>query len=98
MERPLLEYIRRKNIWSVASLQTVHWEAHAQAIKRTSVPHTHLVKLLHNILPTHAQANKFDGGTRTCPVCLITGEDFHHIMRCTHAPRIEWRRTFQRDL
>jgi hypothetical protein len=39
-------------------------------------------KWLHQLLPTHAQANKFDGGTRKCPVCPSTRED-HHLP--THA-------------
>ncbi|KAI2493886.1 hypothetical protein MHU86_20645 [Fragilaria crotonensis] len=72
--RPLLEYIRTKqHSWTEMTLCAVHLEAHAQAIKRTSVPHTHLVKSLHNLLPTHTQANKFDGGTRQYPgVCTTT--------------------------
>lgn len=60
--KPLLEYIRRKNEWSAATLQAINWEAHASAINRTSMPHAHVVKLLHGILPTHTQLNKFDSG------------------------------------
>ena len=96
--KPLLEYIQTKHSWSETTLKTIHWEAHARAIRRTLVSHTHLVKLLHQILPTHAQANKFDGGTRLCPVCTTTKEDFRHIIRCGHESRSTWRQTFLQDL
>jgi hypothetical protein len=96
--KPLLEYIQTKHSWSETTLKSIHWEAHARAIKRMLVPHTHLVTLLHQILPTHAQANKFDGGTRQCPVCTTTKEDFQHIIRCGHESRSTWRQIFLRDL
>jgi hypothetical protein len=76
--KPLLNYIREKNAWNESTLQSINWEAHATAINRTPLPHTHIVKLLHGILPTHARANKFDGGTRTCE----------------HTNRMEWRNKF----
>jgi hypothetical protein len=96
--KPLLEYIQTKHSWSETTLKTINWEAHARAIKQTLVPRTHLVKVLHQILPTHAQANKFDGGTRQCPVCTTTKEDFQHIISCGHESRSTWRQTFLRDL
>ena len=51
--KPLFEYIRRRNEWSESTLQAINWEAHAAAITRTSMPHTHVVKLVHRILPTY---------------------------------------------
>ena len=92
--KPLLEYIRQKNQWTPGTLQSINWEDHATAINRTSVPHTHMVKLLHRILPTHAQANKFDGGNRRCILCGSLGEDHYHIIRCAHNNRVEWRNQF----
>jgi hypothetical protein len=96
--KPLLEYIQRKNGWDTLTIQSIHWDAHALAIKNTTIPHTHLVKLLHKMLPTHALANKFDGGTRTCPLCGSSHEDFAHIIRCQHPSRAQWRNTFLTDL
>ena len=66
---PLLEYIRTKNGWTQFTLQCINWEAHASAINRTAIRHTLMVKLLHRLLPTAAQANKFDGGNRRCVLC-----------------------------
>ena len=57
--KPLLKYIGQKYSWTETTLQNIHWGAHAQPIKHTLVPHTHMVKLLHQLLPTHAQANTF---------------------------------------
>jgi hypothetical protein len=67
--KPLLEYIRHKNEWTTSVLHSIHWEAHARAIKKSAIPHTHLVKMLHALLPKHARANKFDGGSRLCVLC-----------------------------
>lgn len=93
--KPLLEYIRKKNNWSELTLQTINWEAHSTAIQRTSVPHTHhLVKYLHRVFPTHAQANKFDGGHRKCVLCGSINEDYIHILRCKHNQCLEWRNKF----
>ena len=41
--KPLLKYTGQKHSWTDATLQNIHWGAHARAIKRTSVPHTHMV-------------------------------------------------------
>ncbi|KAI2492926.1 hypothetical protein MHU86_21604 [Fragilaria crotonensis] len=91
---PLLDYIRRRHGWDASTLHSINWGAHALAIKQTMIPRTHLVKLLHRMLPTHALANKFDGGTRTCPLCRSNHEDFAHIIRCEHPSRERWRIEF----
>jgi hypothetical protein len=92
--KPLLKYIQQKNAWNESTLQLINWEAHANAINRTSVPHTHIVKVLHRLLPTHAQANKFDSGNRRCILCGSLQEDHRHIIRCEHANRLDWRKKF----
>ena len=50
-----------------------------------------MVKLLHRLLPTAAQANKFDGGNRRCALCGSLDKDHFHIIRCQHSTRGEWR-------
>ena len=108
--KPLLEYIKRTNDWDTLTIQSIPWDAHALAIKNTiwdahalankntTIPHTHLVKLLHKMLPTHAMANKFDGGNRTCPLCGSLHKDFAHILRCQHPSRAQWRHNFLTEL
>jgi hypothetical protein len=71
------------------------------AIQQTVIPHTHIVKLLYKMLPTNALANKFDGGTRKCPLCGSPNEDCRHILCCHHDSRLKWRNDFMiglRDL
>ena len=96
--KPLLEYIRIKNGWDAHTLQSIHWDAHALAIKRSTTPHTHMVKYLHKTLPTHSLANKFDGGTRKCPLCGSLHEDFFHIVSCASPSRAQWRAVFLTEL
>ena len=54
--KPLLEYIRHENALNPPiTLRLINQEAHSTVINWASVPHTHVVKLLH-------QANKFNSG------------------------------------
>jgi hypothetical protein len=96
--KPLLEYIRNKNQWTPSTMDSIHWDAHAHALKKQSARRTHIVKLLHEMLPTTGQANKFDKGTRQCSVCPSRQEDRDHIICCNHPTRNEWRNNFIRDL
>lgn len=47
--------------------------------------------MVHDILPTVSQLNKFDGGKRTCPSCRSLHEDRDHIIRCPSPARNVWR-------
>jgi hypothetical protein len=76
----------------------IHWSAHGSALKRQTTRQTHMVKLLHEMLPTTRQANKFDHGKRQCPLCPSQTEDRDHILCCSHLTRQQWRNTFLRDL
>jgi ribonuclease HI len=80
--KPLLEYIRRKNLWTQSVMDSIHWSAHGLALKRQTTRQTHMVKLLHEMLPTTGQANKFDHGKRQCPLCPSQTEDRDHILCC----------------
>ena len=96
--KPLLDYIRRKNSWSQSVMDSIHWEVHGTAIKKQSLPKTHMVKLLHELLPTTGQANKFDNGKRQCPLCSSQKEDRDHILCCPHPTQQVWRDTFIQEL
>ncbi|KAI2494762.1 hypothetical protein MHU86_19757 [Fragilaria crotonensis] len=96
--KPLLEYIQTKNQWTPSIMNSVDWTAHANALKKHSTRKTHMVKLLHELLPTTGQANRFDDGKRQCPLCPTTREDRDHILCCNHPTRREWREKFMRDL
>jgi hypothetical protein len=45
------QYIMERNHWTAADMETVHWEAHGQALKKNYVLRTFLVKLIHDKLP-----------------------------------------------
>ena len=96
--KPLLDYIERKHGWTPCTTQDVNWEAHKNALARIPARRTHLIKLLHAMLPTTGLANKFDRGNRVCPRCSTTAEDHDHILRCPHPTRHEWRHDFSRTL
>ena len=93
--KPLLKYIKYKHGWDHRTLHSIHWTAHALAIKRTGlVPHTRVVKHLHHILPTRTMANKFDGGTQKRELCGLLSEDGQHIMCFDHESRSTWQDDF----
>jgi len=90
----LKEYIRKKHKWKASIMESIDWRSHGQALKRNKQRQTHLVKFIHNILPTTGLQNKFDGGTRSCPLCPCRHEDRDHIFRCPHPTRATWRINF----
>lgn len=98
MGPPLKEYVRRKHGWSLSIMDTINWSAHGLALKRNKHRRSHLVKFLHDILPTTGLKNKFDGGKRTCPLCTSYQEDRDHILRCLHPDRDTWRSAFLNEL
>ena len=77
--KPLLQYIQQKNKWAQSVTNYIHWDAHGKALRQRPEKRTHMTKLLHEILPTTAQANKFDRGTRCCPLCPSQTKDRDHI-------------------
>lgn len=91
---PLLKWMRERHNWSEQITEQINWGAHGKALKKSSKQRHHLIKLVHDILPTTAQQNKYDGGRRTCPLCSCPNEDVDHILRCNHPSRIAWRKTF----
>ena len=89
---PLIAYIRKKNNWTVATVESVNWPAHGQALRKQQTRRIQYVKYVHDILPTNNHLNKLDNGKRTCPCCTSLQEDRDHIMRCQSAARSRWRR------
>ena len=49
----LKEYIAERNTWSLPEMETIDWKAHASVIAKGCLPTTHIVKLVHDILPTN---------------------------------------------
>ena len=56
---------------------------------------THFTKLVYDILPTTAQANKFDRGKRACPMCPCEVENRDHVLKCRSPSATQWRADFE---
>jgi hypothetical protein len=72
---PLMEYVRTKNQWTLATVDSINWPAHGSALRKQIKRRIHFVKYVHDILPTNSHQNKMDKGKRTCPCCTCTHED-----------------------
>jgi signal transduction histidine kinase len=96
--KPLLLYIQQKNGWTPLVMSYIDWGAHSSALRQRPEKRTHMTKLLNEILPTAGQANRFDRGTRRCPLCPSQMEDRDHILCCPHPTRQTWRETFLKEV
>ena len=88
---PLQEHIQQRNEWSSSTMTSIHWEAHGSALCKKLKKKLHFSKMVHDILPTVSQMNKFDGGKRSCPSCPSLREDRDHIIRCPSQLHNKWR-------
>ena len=93
----LTRYIKDKNGWSDGVMEVVNWSAHGKAIKAQLASRIHVIKVVHECLPTTGQQNRRDNGTRKCPTCDSITEDRDHIIRCDSPTRSEWREKFRRS-
>ena len=97
-EAPLRSYMLQRHYWSPTIYDTINWESHGAALKKVNKRRIHYTKLVHDILPTTHQANKYDKGKRTCPQCPCEVEDRNHILRCSSTSATAWRLDFQSSL
>jgi hypothetical protein len=81
---PLLQYLCKKYGWTSLDAEVIDWQSHESVFKKLKKRRSHLVKFVHNIMPTNSRLNKFEGGNRRCPSCSATCEDQVHIIRCPH--------------
>jgi hypothetical protein len=88
---PLRQYLQQRNNWTASTMTSINWEAHKKAIKTTSLPKVHVVKLVHNIIPTNKQVYRQDKNRQSCPLCKTEPEIRDHIQKCNHISRQEWR-------
>ena len=88
----LLEEMQLRYDWPDGTLESIDWEVHRQATYSQNARKTHYVKLCHEQLPTGQLVSKYGQGLPDyCPLCKTPGEDFHHVLRCQHHTRCEWR-------
>ena len=90
--QPLMEYLTLRNSWTIPVFDTIDWSPqHGTLLKRLKNKRKHLIKFVHDVLPTTGRFNQIDGGHRTRPLCDTLEEDQDHNMRCPHPSRAAWR-------
>ena len=91
----LLAYIKTKNNWDQATMDTINWAAHGRALLRMSARRTQLTKMCHEILPTATITSRYDPHlSLMCPYCKIVEEDRDHVLKCDHSTKLQWRLHF----
>ena len=75
--------------WTPQIVAVVNWDAHGKALRRHLNKRTHLVKLVHGLLPTNAKLHGFDPRRSKCPSCQCI-ESWQHILRCQSASHVAW--------
>ena len=75
--------------WTPHIVAVVNWDAHGKALRRHLNKRTHLVKLVHGLLPTNAKLHGFDPRRSKCPSCQCI-ESWQHILRCQSASHVAW--------
>jgi exonuclease III len=95
---PLRAYLLQKYQWSPENYKSVHWDAHGSALTKMNKRCIHFTKLVYDILPTTAQANRYDHGKRTCPQCPCEVENRDHVLRCPSASAAQWRIDFEASI
>ena len=90
---PLLEVMKLKYRWTDRSSSLINWRAHGASLRKQMPKRTHLIKLVHGLLPTNASVHRHDTIRRMCPACTTASEQWHHMLQCPHEARREWRQT-----
>jgi hypothetical protein len=90
----LLEEMQVRYNWPDGTLEFIDWEAHRQATQAQRNRRTHFAKLCHELLPAgHLVCTYGTGLPDYCPLCKTPKEDFHHVLKCYHPSRVQWRDT-----
>ena len=79
---PLKAHLREHNKWPLDVFETINWRAHGKFIRKHIDKRTHLIKLVHGILPTNANLHRIVPIRNKCPSCRAQREDWTHIIRC----------------
>jgi hypothetical protein len=84
----LFGYYKSKNKWSHQTLHSINWQWFQSAANNyTQYTDNHLMKLVHDKLPTTNTKVKTGGQHWINPICCIcqsSPETFQHLLRCNH--------------
>jgi hypothetical protein len=88
---PLRQYMMEKYVWTSDTIQAINWAAHGLALKKHLSKRTHLVKFVHEILPTNSNLHRRNAIRQRCPVCRDGPETWLHVIQCPSETRVCWR-------
>jgi hypothetical protein len=95
---PLQKYLRERHHWNQTTFDSINWTAHGKSIRYHMHKRTHLIKLVHGILPTNSNLHRNDPIRSLCPCCRKQPEDWKHILQCDSPTRNEWRQSMVKAL
>ena len=76
----LIQHIRHRYQWTEHEFNSVNWSAHGSALRGRMEKRTHLIKLVHGILPTGKHLHRKDNICNRCVTCKTELEDWPHIL------------------
>lgn len=80
----LYKYLEQRHQWTPEIRQSIDWKAFSKAITQTSFSPTHLLKLVHNKLPTNSELAKTNTHhSAQCHYCTER-ETFLHLCQCNN--------------
>ena len=78
--------------WDDGVIDTIDWEVHRQATQAQSGRRVHYVKMCHEMLPVGHLVSRYGQGLPDfCALCKTPDENYHHVLRCQHQTRADWR-------
>jgi len=79
-------YLQSRHSWSLETIRDVDWKTFNMATRTYFSTEVHLVKLIHNLLPTKSRLHKYQPWiSPQCQFCSEI-ETFHHLQTCPCHP------------
>jgi hypothetical protein len=89
---PLQKTIRRSTLWNDSQMELVDWGALRCSLRLLPrVRQLSYIKLIHGLLNTNAQNNKYYTSDPLCPHCRLCHESQSHIFMCSSPVLVEFR-------
>jgi hypothetical protein len=80
---PLRHNIMKRNNISAQVMDLINWDAFSTSFKRlTRNRKIRTAKLVHHLINTNVQNNKYYGSSSLCPCCQEKDKTFAHVLQC----------------
>jgi hypothetical protein len=90
--QPLHNTICKNASWSTQQFYMINWRAVEGCLsKLPRVKQSTYCKLMHRILNTNVQNNRYYGKSHLCPMCNYFPETMQHIFHCQHSRMVKFR-------